>query len=221
MKALKNLILGTLVLAVSAIVALPVNVSAAANNGTLKVHEKSTVAASESNDPKVCNFNFEGFGFDQGQTGVIVITTQGGGNDKAEVKRVDMPAANANGYTETEYLTLSDGHYKTTLYGKSTNGSIDYKNDLKAKNKVIKVKCDTTTTPSNNGGQVNGDSTTTPSTDGKGGQLLAEAASTTKGQGEALPEVLPATGFNPLQAIFNTVAAGAGVYTSLMARRRA
>ena len=214
MKALKSLLVGTTVLAVSAYVALPVNVSAAANNGTLKVHEQGTPAASESNDPKVCHFNFEGFGFDQGQTGIIVITTQGGGNDKTEVKKVNMPAANANGYTETEYLTLADGHYKTTLYGKSSNGSVDYKNDLKAKSKVIKVECDETTTPDNEG-EVNGDNTTTPS-NGKG-VLLAEAASTTKG--ETLPEVLPATGFNPLQAIFNTIAAGAGVYTSLLRRK--
>lgn len=212
MKVFKNLIVGTLVLAVSALVALPVNVSAAANNGTLKVHEKGTAVASESNDPKVCNFNFEGFGFDQGQTGVIVITTQGGGNDKAEVKRVNMPAANADGYTETEYVALADGHYKTTLYGKSTNGSIDYKNDLKAKSKVIKVECDDTTTE----GEVQGDTTTKPSTDGKGGQVSSEAVSTTR---EVLPATIPETGFNPLQALFNTIAAGAGVYTAMLRRK--
>ena len=213
MKALKSLLIGTTVLAVSAYVALPVNVSAAANNGTLKVHEKNTPSASENNDPKVCTFNFEGFGFDQGQTGIIVITTQGGGNDKAEVKRVNMPAANAEGYTETEYLTLADGHYKTTLYGKSSNDSVDYKNDLKAKSKVFKVDCPDTTDE----GNVQGDTTTTLSGDGKGGQLLAEAASTTKGV--TLPETIPETGFNPLQAIFNTLAAGAGVYTAMLRRK--
>lgn len=222
MKALKGLILGTAVLAVSAVVALPVSVFAVSpnanvpgNNGTLKVHEKGTPAATESNDPKVCNFNFEGFGFDKGQSGIIVITTQGGGNDKAEVKKVNMPAANDSGYTETEYLSLADGHYKTTLYGKDIAGNVDYKNDLKAKSKVFKVECDETTTPSDNEGEVNGDNTTTPS-NGKG-ELLAEAASTTKG--ETLPEELPSTGFNPLQAIFNTLAAGAGVYTSLLRRK--
>lgn len=215
MKALKSLLIGTTFLVASAYVALPVNVSAAANNGTLKVHEYGTPAATESNDPKVCHFNFEGFGLDKGQSGVIVITTQGGGNDNAEVKQISMPAANANGYTETNYLTLPNGHYKTTLYGKSSNGSADYNNDLKAKSKVFKIECELA--PS--GGNVQGDkiTTTTPSTADNSGVLLPEAASTTR---EAkLPERIPATGFDPLQVIFNTLAAGVGTYTSLFTRR--
>jgi hypothetical protein len=214
MNALKNLILGTAVLTVGTMVALPVNVSAAANNGTLKVHEQGTPAASESNDPKVCNFNFEGFGFDNGQSGVIVITTQGGGNDKTVVKQVNMPAANANGYTETEYVSLPDGHYKTTLYGKSTNGTTDYNKDLKAKSKVIKVECDETTPE----GEVEGETTTNPSTDGKGeGQVSGVAASTTNG--EALPATIPETGTNPLQILFNTLFAGLGAYTAMLRRK--
>ena len=45
------------------------------NNGTLKVHEIGTPTAFEDNDPKVCSFNFEGFGFDASQGGYIVLTT--------------------------------------------------------------------------------------------------------------------------------------------------
>ena len=237
MKALKSLLIGTTVLAVSAYVALPVNVSAAANNGTLKVHEKNTPSASENNDPKVCNFNFEGFGFDAGQRMVVVITTQGGGNDKAEVKQVALPAADDDGYTESEYITLDDGHYKTTAYGKDVHGNIDYDMKLKAKSKVIKVQCDkvsetpvtpvtpevpTTTTP----GNVEGD-TTTPTAGGSGentptgGTLLAEAASTTKSdvQGATAPEVIAATGANPLQVLFSTLFAGLGAYTAMLRRK--
>ncbi|MEO5691242.1 MAG: hypothetical protein ABIQ64_03590 [Candidatus Saccharimonadales bacterium] len=227
MNAFKNLIVGTAVLTVGAFVALPVNVSAAANNGTLKVHEQGTPAATESNDPKVCNFNFEGFGFDKGQSGSIVITTQGGGNDKTEVKQINLPAANANGYTESTYLTLANGHYKTTLYGKSTNGSADYNNELKAKSKVIKVDCPvvvtppvtvvTPVTPRNPG-------TTTPTpgvagTTTESGRVLAESATTTKGAGAQLPESIAATGANPLQILFNTLFAGLGVYSSMLLRK--
>src|SRR4051794_36256679 len=53
------------------------NVLAEGNNGTLKVHEFGTPSGTESNDPKVCVFNFEGFSFDVGQTGYIVIEGQG------------------------------------------------------------------------------------------------------------------------------------------------
>ena len=244
MKVLKNLILGTAVLAVGASVALPINVLAVSphanvpgNNATLKVHEKNTPALTESNDPKVCNFNFEGFGFDAGQRMVVVITTQGGGNDKAEVKQVTLPAADDDGYTESEYITLDDGHYKTTAYGKDVHGNIDYDMKLKAKSKVIKVQCDkvsetpvtpvtpevpTTTTP----GNVEGD-TTTPTAGGSGentptgGTLLAEAASTTKSdvQGATAPEVIAATGANPLQVLFSTLFAGLGAYTAMLRRK--
>lgn len=51
------------------------------NNGTLKVHEQGTPSGTESNDPKVCVFNFEAFGLDASQTGDISITTQGGPSD--------------------------------------------------------------------------------------------------------------------------------------------
>lgn len=218
MNAFKNLILGTAVLTVGAVAALPVNVSAAANNGTLKVHEQDTPAATESNDPKVCNFNFEGFGFDKNQSGIIVITTQGGGNDKTKVAQVDMPAANADGYTETDYVSIPNGHYKSTLYGKSTNGSVNYNNDLKAKSKVFKVVCEDTTVTTDDdtttAGGVGGSTTT-------GGNVLSDAASTTKDvKGAAtLPATIPETGFSPLQALFNTFAAGAGVYTAMLRRK--
>ena len=112
------------------------------NNGTLKVHEQGTPERTESNDPKVCVFNFEGYGFDKGQSGIIAISKQGGGKDRSIVKLVNMPAADANGYTETEYVTIDNGHYKTTLYGKDVHGDVDYNQELKAKSKVIKVACD-------------------------------------------------------------------------------
>ena len=38
--------------------------AAPGNNGTLKIHEEGTPSGTESNDPKDCSFNVEGFDFD-------------------------------------------------------------------------------------------------------------------------------------------------------------
>ncbi len=184
--------------------------SGASNNGTLKVHEKNTPSNTENNDPKVCLFNFEGFGFDNGQSGQIAITTQGGGNNKTEVKRIAMPAANSNGYTQTEYLTLSNGHYKSTAYGKDTNGG--YTLDLKAKSKVFKVDCPETTPGSggntqNNGGVI---SETAASTTRNGSVLSAQSS---------LPAEIPATGPS-FMGLVSTVFASASAYAITFYRKQ-
>ncbi len=117
------------------------------NNGTLKVHEKGTPSGTENNDPKVCAFNFEGFGFDVGQDGYIQIDGQGQTTgtygDYAFGPTVADPQHTS--YAETQYfndggVTIPDGHYKATLYGKDTGQNIDLK-DEKAKSKVFKVEC--------------------------------------------------------------------------------
>jgi hypothetical protein len=158
------------------------------NNGTLKVHEQGTPAGTESNDPKVCVFNFEGYGFDKGQSGVIVISSQLNGKDKTGIKWVELPAANADGYSETVYVTVPNGHYKTTVYGKDVHGNPDYNKDLKAKSKVIKVQCDGAN------GTIDADDDATDSTDdangnGQGNTPVLGATDTAQ-----LPGTIPATG---------------------------
>jgi hypothetical protein len=110
-----------------------------ANNGTIKIHEQGTASGTESNDPKVCIFNVEGFNFDAGQTGYLFFNVQGGdaptGTDAGPF--FEGPA-NADGYFETEYFTLEPGHYKATLFGKFGD---DQYTDEKAKSKVFKVEC--------------------------------------------------------------------------------
>jgi hypothetical protein len=119
---------------------------AADNNGTLKVHEFGTPSDTESNDPKVCDFNFEGFGFDDSQSGLIVVEPQGGDSDTTDTANISFGPTNSSGYYQTIYInnndggpTLSNGHYKSTLYGKDQDGH--YTIDLKAKSKVFKVDC--------------------------------------------------------------------------------
>ena len=127
-------LVGSVVLGVAAATAQPPT----GNNATLKVHEFGTPSATESNDPNVCIFNFEGFGFDPAFDGYIVIDGQG------QTTYAGVPIAfgptNADGYAQTEYMTLADGHYKATVYGKDTGGAVDL-SDVKAKSKVFKTEC--------------------------------------------------------------------------------
>lgn len=146
------------------------------NNGTLKIHEKGTPSGTESNDPKVCKFNFEGFGFDASQTGYIKIATQPGGVDSLSPSLYPFGPANGSGnWTSGTYIndggtyTLPNGQYKATLYGKDTNNpNLPNLNDEKAKSKVFKVNCDITpAAPTKNDPcGVSSDSYTIPTTEG-------------------------------------------------------
>lgn len=116
------------------------------NNGTLKVHEIGTPSGTESNDPKVCAFNFEGFGFDASQSGYINIDGQGQTTTNYD-NQFPLGPTDAAGYAISQdfnngvgTLTIADGHYKATLYGKDTGGHINL-SDVKAKSKVFKVEC--------------------------------------------------------------------------------
>ncbi len=121
--------------------------NAPGNNGTLKIHEKGTPSGTESNDPKVCTFNLEGFQFDAGQDGYILFNTQGGGQSVQAGPTVAFGPTNGSGYAETIYLNdgsidLPNGHYKATLYGKDNSGNQPNLKDKKAKSKVFKVDCE-------------------------------------------------------------------------------
>jgi len=131
--------------------------AAPGNNGTLKVHELGTPLQKTNEDPKVCQFNFEGFKFDEGQTGYIVVSSElasDGVNSLASPIPFG-PTANVgknqiDAYAQTDYVNtvgspyqLPNGHYKATLYGKDGNDSIDLTN-VKAKSKVFKITCKVT-----------------------------------------------------------------------------
>jgi hypothetical protein len=124
----------------------------AGNNGTLKVHEKGSTAETPSTEPKVCNFNFEGFGFDAFQNGTIKIDVQGGdGPTGAPVSDVVVGNSDASGNFSTAYfndggtLAIQNGHYKATLYGQKVKRDGTLKNESSLKSKVFKVECEDTT----------------------------------------------------------------------------
>jgi hypothetical protein len=115
------------------------------NNGTIKIHELGTPSGTESNDPKVCVFNVEGYGFDVGQRGYLMFTVQGGDSPRGTNSGPHnfgptQASARHRSYYETEYFELDDGHYKATLYGKFGD-QVNFR-DVKAKSKVFKVQCE-------------------------------------------------------------------------------
>ncbi len=122
--------------------------AAAGNNGTLKVHEIGTASGTESNDPKVCAFNFEGFSFDPSQSGYLQLDPQGGSSPAGTAAGpFSFGPTDAAGYAISQDFnngagttTIADGTYKATLYGKDVGGSINL-NDEEAKSKVFKVDC--------------------------------------------------------------------------------
>ncbi len=127
------------------------------NNGTLKVHEIGTPSGTENNDPKVCAFNLEGFGFDDGQSGYIQFSTQGKDAPVGVAPEAvySFGPTNSDGYALSRdfnngsgTVRIANGHYKATLYGKDTSGAMNLQ-DVKAKSKVFKVTCETSTIPSN------------------------------------------------------------------------
>jgi hypothetical protein len=125
---------------------------ATGNNGTIKVHALGSESGSESNEPKVCAFNLEFFGFDEGTDGYVEFDVQGGdGPTGVAAGPFAVGTANADGYFESEYFNveggpvIANGHYKVTMYGKF-NGAPNYE-DVKAKSKVFKVDCPSTEEP--------------------------------------------------------------------------
>jgi hypothetical protein len=146
-----SLVAAVLVSALSIALALPALASdPPGNNGTIKIHEQGTPSGTESNDPKVCVFNVEGYGFDVGQQGYLMFTVQGGdaptGTDSGPHSFGPTTAsAEHRSYYETGYFRLDPGHYKATLYGKFGD-TVNFR-DEKAKSKVFKVECEQTQGP--------------------------------------------------------------------------
>lgn len=182
----------------STIVPVATSYATNGNNGTIKIHEQGTPSGTQSNDPKVCTFNVEGFGFDARQTGYIKFDVQGGDKPTGvNTGPYTFGPTSPTGYYATQYFHLQPGHYKATLYGKQLpTGALT---DVKAKSKVFKVTCPVPATPTT--GHVLGDS-----------QVAASSAD--------LPAVIPSTGPTALHALVPVIGAAtyAGVY--LFTRRK-
>ncbi|MER5640468.1 hypothetical protein ABT095_26405 [Kitasatospora sp. NPDC002227] len=112
----------------------PLAAAAPGDNGDVKVHDSATAVTSQNDDPKVCKFYLDAFGFDTVQLVSWTISQQPP-TGNALVLAGSIVLVTGTGSTQT--YTLPDGHYKLewTFVGESGN----------AKQKVFQVQCATPT----------------------------------------------------------------------------
>ncbi len=123
------------------------------DNGTVKIHDSATGEELPKNEPHVCEFYLDAFGFDSAQQVDWRIEAWAPTADvKGETVESGSLTLDSDGHGRTDDLTLPDGHYKLFWNFDGENGS--------AKHKVFWTDCeDTEETPGTPGGSA----TPTPS----------------------------------------------------------
>jgi LPXTG-motif cell wall-anchored protein len=120
------------------------------DNGTVKIHDASTGEELRRNEPHVCTFYLDAFGFDSVQEVDWHIEAWAPTADvKGETVKSGEITLDGEGHGRTEDLSLPDGHYKLFWNFDGENGS--------AKHKVFWTDCEDT-----DDGKP-GDGTATPS----------------------------------------------------------
>lgn len=112
-------------LAATLFLAAPAHATPPGDNGTVKIHEATTDEALHQNEPHVCTFYLDAFGFDAVQDVDWHIEawapTKGGTVKSGEI------TLDAEGHGRTEDLSLPDGHYKLFWNFEGENGSAKHK----------------------------------------------------------------------------------------------
>lgn len=108
--------------------------TAPGDNGTVKIHDATTGAELHQNEPHVCTFYLDAFGFDGTQqvTWHIEAWAPTGGT-KGETVKSGALTLDRSGHGRTDDLGLPDGHYKLFWNFAGENG--------KAKHKVFWTDC--------------------------------------------------------------------------------
>ncbi|POX57094.1 hypothetical protein C3489_02275 [Streptomyces sp. Ru71] len=87
--------------------------TAPGDNGTVKIHDASTGEELRRNEPHVCTFYLDAFGFDGGQQVSWHIESWAPtAGVKGETVKSGSLALDGSGHGRTEDLSLPDGHYK-------------------------------------------------------------------------------------------------------------
>lgn len=102
------------------------------DNGTVKIHRSTTPVTDRRNQPHVCVFYLDAFGFDPGQSVSWHIKSWPPTGDRTVVA-AGVLTLNSNGGGRTGNKTLRNGHYKLFWNFTGEHGS--------AKHKVFWVKC--------------------------------------------------------------------------------
>ncbi|GAA4078406.1 hypothetical protein GCM10022233_67150 [Streptomyces shaanxiensis] len=136
--------------------------TAPGDNGTVKIHDAATGEELRKNEPHVCEFYLDAFGFDSVQKVDWHIEAWAPtAAVKGETVESGAITLDGEGHGRTEDMTLPDGHYKLFWNFEGENGS--------AKHKVFWSECEDeeegggTATPSTPASETPGESTTEPS----------------------------------------------------------
>jgi hypothetical protein len=116
------------------------NAPAARNgdNGTVKIHRSTTSVTDRRNEPHVCVFYLDAFGFDPAQSVTWQIQSWPPTGDRTVVDQGAL-ALDSNGDGRTSDQTLPNGHYKLFWNFAGEHGA--------AKHKVFWVSCPAATSP--------------------------------------------------------------------------
>ncbi|GGT26351.1 hypothetical protein GCM10010254_53530 [Streptomyces chromofuscus] len=170
--------------ALSAVAAAALLVSPAAahatapgDNGTVKIHDATTGEELRKNEPHVCTFYLDAFGFDGGQQVDWHIEAWAPtAATKGETVKSGAIALDGEGHGRTADLSLPDGHYKLFWNFDGEHGS--------AKHKVFWTDCEdseegeeTGTTPSGTPSQTAGATEAPAASPGASQEGAAPAAS--------------------------------------------
>ena len=112
--------------------------TAPGDNGTVKIHRSGTPVADPRNQPHVCSFYLDAFGFDPAQSVSWQIKSWPPTGDRTVVASGAL-ALDSSGDGHTGDMTLGNGHYKLFWNFQGEHGA--------AKHKVFWVSCATQTAP--------------------------------------------------------------------------
>ncbi|WP_240140108.1 LPXTG cell wall anchor domain-containing protein [Streptomyces sp. MUM 178J] len=105
------------------------------DNGTVKIHNAETGEELRKNEPKVCEFYLDAFGFDAAQKVDWKIKSwAANGGEKGEVVLSGELTLDEAGHGRTDDMNLPDGQYKLFWNWEGEKG--------KAKHKVFKTRCE-------------------------------------------------------------------------------
>ncbi|MFE1944972.1 LPXTG cell wall anchor domain-containing protein [Streptomyces massasporeus] len=104
------------------------------DNGTVKIHDASTGEELRRNEPHVCAFYLDAFGFDGGQRVDWHIDAIPPSENKGETVESGALTLDSQGHGRSEDLSLPDGHYKLFWNFEGEKGS--------AKHKVFWTDCE-------------------------------------------------------------------------------
>ncbi|MEU6685657.1 LPXTG cell wall anchor domain-containing protein [Streptomyces sp. NPDC046832] len=155
------------------------------DNGTVKIHDASTGEELRRNEPHVCAFYLDAFGFDGGQEVDWRIDAIPPSENKGETVESGALTLDAEGHGRTEDLSLPDGHYKLFWKFEGEKGS--------AKHKVFWSDCEDEQEP---GGATPSPSASASPTSSPGASEApsgAPSASASSSAGGAVPASSPSS----------------------------